>query len=103
MIRVVNPLMPSIFARQLPRMGQLAPLVPPTAAPSGIGSGLAATGAGLATLAFGSVSVLFMYGVAKESRSGLVKTTGYILAGVSALAVLIEAAAVGAVVYKATA
>ena len=99
MIRVMNPLMASTFTSRFPSMGQLTPLVPP-APPAG--TGLVAAGAGLAALALGGVSVLFMYGVAKESKSSLVKTTGYVLAGVSVLAALVEAVTVGAVVYNST-
>lgn len=99
MIKMVNPWTP-LFVRSESRMGQqLTPLVPP-AAPA---SPVAAVGAGVAVLALSSVTVLFSYGIARESKSRLVKTTGYVLAGVGALAALVEAVGVAAAVKAASA
>jgi hypothetical protein len=96
MIKMVNPWTP-LFVRPEPRMGQqLTPLVPPAAPPSP----MAALGAGVAVLALSSVTVLFSYGIARESKSKLVKTTGYILAGVGALAAAAEALGIGMAVSK---
>lgn len=98
MIRMVSPWAPLVMPRH-PAMGQqLTPLVPPAPPP---GTGLMAIGAGATVLALSAVSVLFAYGVARESSSRMVKTTGYILAGVGALAALVEAVGVGVAVSKA--
>ena len=83
-------------------LGQAVPSVAPSpgvpsapSAPSG-GGGSAALGiaAGVIALGLGAVGVLFSYGVAAESKSGMVKTTGYILAGTGALMALINAGVV---------
>lgn len=89
-------------------MGQITPLVSPapSMAPMASGggpavAGLLAVGAGALTIGVVGISVLFTYGIAKESKSGLVKTTGYILAGAGALVGLVEAVGVGYAVAKA--
>lgn len=95
MFPIMTPWTPG-FSR-LVTLGQALPAVAPTpgvpaapSAPSG-GGGLALGVAGAAiALGLGAVGVLFSYGVAKESRSGMVKTTGYILAGTGALMALIN-------------
>lgn len=99
MIKMVNPWTP-LFTRVEPRMGQTPlPMVPPQAPVTPV----AAVGAGVAVLALSSVTVLFSYGIARESKSRLVKTTGYVLAGVGALAALVEAVGVAAAVKAASA
>jgi hypothetical protein len=100
MITLVNPVYQNPLLRHVqPRMGQLTPLVPPVAPPS-TGGIIAGTAAGVVTLALGGLSVAFLYGVAKESKSKWVKTPGYILAGVTGLAVALEALGVGVLVAK---
>jgi hypothetical protein len=78
-------------------LGQLNPFIAPTlpnaastpTAPAASGgSALVALAGTLLYAGLGVTSTLFSYGVAKESRSKTVKTTGYILAGVSALGTL---------------
>ena len=99
MITMVHPVYTNPLFRR-PQMGQqLTPLVQPTAPITT--SGLIAGGAaGVVTLALGGLSAAFLYGVAKESRSRWVKTPGYILAGVTALATVLEAVGVGVLVAK---
>lgn len=77
------------------------PMVAPSGSSSKAGSGALAVGAGLLTLGVASVGVLFSYGIARESKSKLVKATGYVLAGVGAIAALIEAGAVAVAVSNA--
>lgn len=99
-----------------PALGQFAPMVVPSipgiepaapappapAAESGDGAAIAAVALlGLVGLASGVVSTLFYYGVAQESKSGTVKTPGYILAGVSALSTLVTLGATGLAVFAA--
>jgi hypothetical protein len=75
-----------------PRMAQALPSVNPTmpAAPSAgpLAGGLLG---GAFVLALGAVSTIFYYGLARESKSKLVKTPGYIVAAISALGTLITA------------
>lgn len=75
-----------------PRLAQALPAVNPMtpAAPS---SGPLAAGllGGAFVLALGAVSTIFYYGLARESKSKLVKTPGYIVAGLSALSTLVAA------------
>jgi hypothetical protein len=102
MFPLVNPWTPN-FAR-VTGLGQLTPLVPPSApAPAATGPGqvAAAVGASLLTLGVVGISVAFTYGIARESKSSLVKVPGYILAGVGSLVALVEAGAVGYAVMKA--
>lgn len=93
MIRTINPWTPA-FVFDRPKMGQqdapLTPLVSP-AKPASFGM---KAGAGALVLGLSSVGVLFTYGIARDSRSSLVKTTGYIMAGAGALVALGEAWAV---------
>lgn len=101
MFPLVNPWTPN-FAR-VTGLGQLAPSVtPPSApAPSGAGQVAAAIGASALTLGVVGLSVAFTYGIARDSKTSLVKTTGYILAGAGALVALVEAGAVGVAIMKA--
>jgi hypothetical protein len=88
-----------MYARPGARLGQFAPFVGPdlapvrtpgAAAPAGNGAAIVlVAGLGLLGLAASAVGVLFHYGIARESKSGLVKTTGYILAGAGVLGTLI--------------
>jgi hypothetical protein len=101
MFPVINPWTPN-FSR-VTGLGQLTPLVPPSpapAAPTGGGQVAAAIGASALTLGVLGLSVAFTYGIARESKSSLVKTTGYIMAGVGSLMTVIEAGAVGYAVMK---
>lgn len=50
-----------------------------------------AMGTGAVGLALAATGVLFHYGVAREAKSKLVRTTGYIMAGVGALGVALGA------------
>lgn len=96
MIRLSSPWAPA-FTREFPRMGQqIVPLAPPTPPVSPA----IALGAGALVLGLSSVGVLFTYGIARESRNKLVKTTGYIMAGVGAIAALAEAVVVGSALMK---
>lgn len=87
-------------------LGQMQPFLTPTLAPftpneaavtappasvaqSGDGAGkVALVGVSLLYAALGATSALFSYGVARESQSKMVRTTGYILAGVAGLGAL---------------
>jgi len=79
------------------RLAQAVPAVNPVlpTMPSAPTSGPLAAGilGGIFVLALGTVGTLFNYGIARESRSKMVKTTGYIVAGVSALSTLVAAGA----------
>jgi len=74
------------------RLAQAVPSINPMtpAAPS---SGPLAAGllGGAFVLALGAVSTIFYYGLARESKSKMVKTPGYIVAGISALGTLVTA------------
>lgn len=95
MVKLVSAWSPAVHRS----MGQTPlPMVAPS---SGAGSLAARIGAGLLTLGLAGLGVAFTYGIASESKSKMVKTTGYILAGVGALVALFEAAAVGGVVNSA--
>lgn len=63
----------------------------PSSAPAGITGGGRAllAGATLLYAGLGVASTLFSYGVAKETKSSMVRTTGYILAGVGAITTLV--------------
>ncbi len=61
--------------------------------PAVIAIGIATAVIGMGT---GVMAVLFHYGVAQESKSKLVKTTGYIMAGIGALSALVG---VGALIF----
>lgn len=104
MIPLTNPWAPA-FTR-MSGLGQMTPLVNPSSvAPSVSPAGGAATaalaiGASVAVLAVSSLSVLFSYGVAKESKSSLVKTTGYVIAGLGAAFALVEAGTVAVMIAK---
>lgn len=96
MFQLVTPWTPG-FVR-MPTLGQQLPSVAPTpgapSAPSNGGSAALGVVGALIALGIGSVGVLFSYGVARESKSGMVRTTGYILAGTGALMALINAGAI---------
>lgn len=100
MISILNPWTPG-FSR-VTGIGQITPLVPPAAAPAPTDAGqvAAAIGGSILTLGVLGLSVAFTYGIARESKSGLVKTTGYIMAGAGALVSLVEAGAVGYMIMK---
>jgi len=102
MISVVNPVYHNPLLRHVqPRMGQqLSPMVAPAGGPS-VSQLMAAGGVTILTLGLGAVSALFLYGVASESKSKLVKTTGYIGAGVAALGTVVEALGAGVLIAKA--
>ena len=103
--RLVQPWVPNLsVAPRRPMLAQTAtPLVPPAsiapAAPSGAGTAIG-LGAAAVTLGVASLGVLFSYGVARESKSKMVKTTGYILAGIGGLVAIVDAIAVGTAVAK---
>lgn len=93
MIRLERSTWTPAFGR--PTLGQTPlPMVAPSV-PAGAGSVAAGFGAGLLTLAVAGLGVAFTYGIARESKSKMVKTSGYIPAGVGALVALAEAAVVG--------
>jgi len=97
-IDVAPMLVPALASKS--RIGQsFTPIAAPAAAPSGTGVAVG-LGAAAVTLGVASLGVLFSYGVAKESKSKLVKTTGYILAGLGGLVAIVDAAIVGTAVAK---
>lgn len=107
MFPVVNPWAPGfrrltgLGQRSLSAVGDAPAAVPASpSSPSGISAGSVGLGLGSAALVLGvsSVGVLFTYGIARESKSGLVKTTGYILAGAATLVALVEAVGIGVIV-----
>jgi hypothetical protein len=98
---MLSPVSVSARAGKVPALGQTPlPMVQPSK-PAGAGGAAAGLGAGVLTLAIAGVGVAFTYGIARESKSKLVKTTGYVLAGAGALVALVEAATVGLVIGKA--
>jgi hypothetical protein len=83
-----------------PTLTPFAPTMPTAAAATpaaGGGERLALVGLTLLYAGMGVTSALFSYGVAKESQSKMVRTTGYILAGVAGLGVLASLIGAGAV------
>lgn len=91
------------YAPRRPQLAQqLAPALAPSLAPAfapapaGNGATTAVVIGGLIGLGMAATGVLFNYGVARESKSGLVKTTGYIMAGAGALGALLG---VGALLF----
>lgn len=96
MVRKVHPLLgdvsplPILPALQSVLRGKLP--VAPAAAQAGVagkkpGSAIGAVGVvvlGLLATAAAAVPVLYYYGTARESKSKMVKTTGYIMAGLGA-------------------
>ncbi len=90
MVKLVNPWTPAFMVDRA-RMGQTPlPLVSPSA-PANL---LTKVGAGALVLGLSAVGVLFTYGIARDSRTKLVKTTGYIMAGAGAIVALGEVWAV---------
>ncbi len=100
MITIVNPVYQNpLLRRSQPKMGQTPlPLITPA---TGAGKIAAGIGVGLLTLGLGAVSTLFLYGVARDSKSKMVKTTGYIMAGLTGLATAAEAVGAGTLIAKA--
>jgi hypothetical protein len=100
MITIVNPVYQNpLLRRSQPQMGQTPlPIVSPSSGPGKIAAGI---GVGVVTLGLGAVSTLFLYGIAKESKSKMVKTTGYIMAALTGLATAVEAVGAGTLIAKA--
>lgn len=74
----------------MPILDQANGISSPDAAPATTGgpAKAAVLGTTLVASVLGATSAVFLYGVAKESPSRMVKTTGYILSGVSALSAI---------------
>lgn len=103
MIQLSSPWSPNLrpllgVARSL-RQGLPAANPMPAPAPSA-GHVAAGLGAGLLTVGVAGLGAAFAYGIAKESKSKLVKTTGYIIAGLGAVAAILDGAAIGVQVAK---
>jgi hypothetical protein len=99
MFPVINPWTPGFS-----RVTGIRPFTaPPAAALAQVSAGqvAGALGASAVTLGVLGIGVAFTYGIARDSKTSLVKTTGYILAGVGALAAVVEAGAVGYAILKA--
>jgi hypothetical protein len=108
----VNPIKlswaPSGSRASAPRMGQFSPYigpvnpVAPAAAATAVarGPGDVMAGLGMAVgLGVGVLGVLFNFGIASESKSNLVKVTGYSLAGIGVLGLIVGS--IGAVIVAA--
>jgi hypothetical protein len=86
------------FANRGNILGQMNPFInpsmdlistPSTPAASSGGNKPLAVGVSLLAAALAGTSTLFTYGLARDAKSKMVKTTGYVLAGVSALGTLV--------------